>query len=348
MRKFLLLVMFSLASCESDVSSVFEDISKISEAKSSEKSIEKIEFVGYNSQGTVNDSSNTISYIIDCADLYLAEQTAIIKYTGFAIKKDGVVQQNGVTVNDFTNAYTNPVTYTVIAEDGSERDYKVYINATNNETFGNKEDLVITEWADAGSNIDYIEIKNFSQYGVKLPIDLQINYGRTSRTSGSGDSPQTSAALAGYSIDNSTWNDMPTTDEDAIRIAPGEFIFLVDEDMNEGVNLESFRIQWGLAAPVKIFRVSGETALIGTRDRLSYAPAWLSTGTDTWSKTPNADTDSSNEELTSSEYFGSIGTSTYSSLNTSVYVHGTNSTEELSVWVNGSSSTSSPGADYTE
>ncbi|MFW6365207.1 MAG: hypothetical protein ACOC2H_01895 [Spirochaetota bacterium] len=334
-----------LASCEADTYSEFDEIVDAIAKQSSDKEIQSVTFRGFTSTANISDSSDTITVLIDGTTELLTSQVAVFTYTGFAIKKDGVLQENGVTVNDFSGNATDPAVYTVVAEDGTERDYMMYVRASGYEEQGKVTDLVITEWADAGSDLDYIEITNAGDHAVYMR-GLTVHYGRDT----DGASPQSAESLAEYSEDNSTWQSIPA---DGIRIAPSEHFLIVDADLNEGNKLEDFRYEWGAAVepPFKIFRVESETALIGTRDRLSDGPAWLSYDGTVWGRTPPADIDMDDKPVEDGEHFGgAVGKSTYSCLNMTAYVHGTSSAEDFSVWSNGSKTThSTPGADfYTE
>ena len=70
-----------------------------------------------------NNVSVTLPYIPDVTSLVAAFAT-----TGVEVKIGSIVQVNGVTPNDFTN----PVTYIVIADDGTTQDYTVNVAVTPN------------------------------------------------------------------------------------------------------------------------------------------------------------------------------------------------------------------------
>lgn len=347
---FLLLSVLLLSACETELASGYDDLVSDMSGESSEKAISDVSFKYYQATVNISDDSNTIIVLINTIDEMLTSQVAQFTYTGMALKKDGVLQENGVTVNDFSANNTTPAVYTVVAEDGSEREYQLYVRATGYEKTGEVTDLVITEWADAATDLDYIEIKNFSEFAVYIPQNFTICLGQTSDKI----SPESSLTLADYSIDDSSWISIPA---DGVRIGPGEFILLVDEDLNQGVNLETFRLEWGsgVEAPFKLFRLTGNGAdsLIGTRDKLAESPAWLSSGSTVWCKTPPADCYKEGTAWKPLEEAGlfavEVGKSTYSCIATGVYVHGSSDTEDFQVWSNGTKTThSTPGSDYYE
>lgn len=100
--------------------------------------------------GTIEDSviSLVIPQTVDVRNL-----VATFDYNGKSVKVDGVLQKSGETVNDFTQ----PLTYLVTAEDGSEKIYRInieilpelkpgvphlYINTENGAPVDSKENYV--------------------------------------------------------------------------------------------------------------------------------------------------------------------------------------------------------------
>jgi len=175
--------------------------------------------------------------------------------------------------------------------------------------------MLFTEWADAGSGVDFIELRNFGSSHFNLTSDFAILYNGNTVTVtsyGTGDDPAGYAAIGG-----------------GVAIAPDEIIIVVDSDVTLA-NIEQIRA-WGLPAGTKVF-VSTESTLLGTGDRLDETQASMTNqdGNAAWGITPFPFTG---------------GTSTYSIfLNT--YSHGTDSTTNNSFWTNGSSSdagTRTPG-----
>lgn len=341
----LLALMLTGNGCDVDIDGTVRSETKTDTPASSAKEITSVSFHGFQSHTEISQKDNTIDVHIDASGEYLVRLTAAFVYTGCALKKDGVLQENGVTKNNFAGCAVDPAVYTVIAEDGSRRNYEMYVEASGTEQLGDMQDLIICGWADAGTDKDYIEIKNHGENAVFLTHELTINFGRDR----DGASPQSSLMLGGYSVDAENWLRIPG---DGVRIAPGEHILVGDADLNEEKKLEDFRYEWGDAvqAPFKIFRVFDETTLIGTRDRLSDAPAWLSNGERTWSKTPPADIDNNGDARDETGFFGGdVGTSTCSCLIDSIYAHGSSDTQNPELWSNGSKTTHAlPGDDYTE
>ena len=167
--------------------------------------------------------------------------------------------------------------------------------------------LLINEWADAGANVDYIEIKNSGASAVTVDTNLRVVFG-----TGAG----TSATLTAYLPDGV--NDPGTGSlslSSGVSIAPGELFLIVDSDVAVG-DITTLRGFNGFTG--KIF-LSTESTLIGTGDRLSDNQAYLSNGLVNWSQTPSPFT---------------VGTSTYSALKAS-FVVGTDSTLTNGNWCNG-------------
>ncbi|MEQ9364402.1 MAG: lamin tail domain-containing protein, partial [Leptospirales bacterium] len=120
--------------------------------------------------------------------------------------------------------------------------------------------LLINEWADAGTNVDYIEIKNFGAAAVPVDSNLRVNFGGGTSASvtaylnnGEGD-PANQIAIGG-----------------GVSIAPGEIILVVDSDVAIA-DITTIRGYNGFTG--KIF-LSDETTLIGGSDRLDDAQAAL-------------------------------------------------------------------------
>jgi len=94
----------------------------VNRAPSNEKS-----FLSYSLNGTagvIDDSAGTISVGLPPRTA-LASLVASFSSNGKSIQIGGMEQKSGVTVNDFTN----PQTYTIIAEDGSQKQYTVTARA---------------------------------------------------------------------------------------------------------------------------------------------------------------------------------------------------------------------------
>ncbi len=167
--------------------------------------------------------------------------------------------------------------------------------------------LLINEWADAGTNVDYIEIKNFGAAAVPVDSNLRINYDGVGvqltayLNDGEGD-PANQLAIGG-----------------GVNIAPGEIFLVVDADVAIA-NITTIRGYNGFTG--KIF-LSTETTLIGGSDRLDDQQVSLSNGAQTWSQTPFPFT---------------AGTSTYSALRAG-FVFGVDVTTNNANWCNGGAGT---------
>src|SRR3989304_4624215 len=84
------------------------------------KAITEFSFTSPAATGTIDEGAKTISVTVP----YGTEVTAIVATfttTGSSVKVDGVVQESGVTLNNFTN----PVAYVVTAADSSTATYTV-------------------------------------------------------------------------------------------------------------------------------------------------------------------------------------------------------------------------------
>jgi len=110
----------------------------------------------------------------------------------------------------------------------------------------------------------------------------------------------------------------------SLSLAPGEVILVVESDVTIA-NIQSIK-GYGVPADVKFF-ISSESTLIGTGDRLSDNPAKLKSGSQEWSLTA---------------WPWTAGTSTYSKL-ANTFVFGTDSTQDATKWINGTSTIRSPG-----
>lgn len=215
------------------------------------------------------------------------------------------------------------------------------VQPANNETYGDtaswytsvwyeitstidRTGLTITEWADAGTNVDYIEITNFS--GTSISID-DSNFAIVFDGN--------DVKLNKYYTNNGTTEIETDFTGGSVTIAAGEIFIIVDSDVVTNSSLStirSFIIDDGHGGNtstgnnVKVF-LSNETTLIGSTDRLDDQQVYLKYDTDTWSYTP---------------YPFTSGTSTYSWLR-NTFIWGTNSTDDNAYWANGSSGSRTPG-----
>lgn len=178
--------------------------------------------------------------------------------------------------------------------------------------------IFINEWADAGTNLDYIELKNYSLEDKPLKADsLYVVFGENEQTYCS------LTQICRFDETNGVDICEPFTKE--LVIASHEIVLIVDQDTSTDnlATIRGFNNFFG-----KIF-LSSETTLIGSGDRLSDSHARLCSANcaQSWSKTPDP------------LLFGElIGTSTYSSLKADFNPDIDNSTDTNS-WNNGSSDT---------
>jgi photosystem II stability/assembly factor-like uncharacterized protein len=93
----------------------------VSLAKNSAKAITSYLFTNPTASGVVN--GNTISLQVPAGTDVKKLLASFTASPGAIVKVAGVVQQSGLTFNDFTN----PVTYTVVAEDGTSVEYQVVV-----------------------------------------------------------------------------------------------------------------------------------------------------------------------------------------------------------------------------
>jgi len=92
------------------------------EAASSAKAITAFSFTNPAATGTINESAKTISVIVP----YGTDVTALVATfttTGVSVKVNGLAQQSGVNINNFTS----PLPYVVWAEDNSIATYVVTV-----------------------------------------------------------------------------------------------------------------------------------------------------------------------------------------------------------------------------
>lgn len=99
----------------------------VNHALNSAKAITSFRIVELGLDGNINESNKTISLTVPFGT-EVTELTAFFTITGKSVNVDENVQANGITVNNFSN----PVTYTVIAEDGTEQNYIVTITVLLN------------------------------------------------------------------------------------------------------------------------------------------------------------------------------------------------------------------------
>jgi len=86
------------------------------------KAITAFSFLSPPTSGVINEGAKTIILTVPYGTVVTA-LVASFTATGISVKAVGAEQTSGTTANDFTNA----VSYTVTAEDGSTADYAVYV-----------------------------------------------------------------------------------------------------------------------------------------------------------------------------------------------------------------------------
>ena len=168
--------------------------------------------------------------------------------------------------------------------------------------------LLINEWADAGTGVDYIEIRNFGNSDVLVDSNFSIIFGSN-----------TTAALTHYLANGINDPSLKIAIGGGVNITSGEYFLAVDSDVSNA-NITTIRNYNSFNG--KIF-LSTESTLIGSNDRLNENSAKLKSGSTEWSQTPNPFT---------------AGTSTYSTLKLN-FILGTDMTTDNSKWCNGTAAT---------
>jgi hypothetical protein len=265
------------------------------------KDILSFSFNGQFGPSKIDKTNHTVT--VNCFDE--VDRTAIapsISLTSFA----SISPASGAA-RDFTN----PVTYTVTDKNGSEQIWTVTISK------GSPLSLLINEWADAGSNVDYIELKNYGASSISITdSNLMVKFGASPTTitlptylnNGEGDPASANSTSGGVSI------------------APGEIFLIVDNDVSIA-NITTIRGYNSFTG--KIF-LSTESTLIGSNDRLDDNYAYLEDDLgNIWSETPDP-----------GEFGINIGTSTYSYLkDPSTWGY------ELNAWANSTATVRSAGTE---
>lgn len=174
--------------------------------------------------------------------------------------------------------------------------------------------LTINEWADAGTNVDYIELDNKGSSAVTLTANLEVVYNSTTVT-------VSQYMLASNNNPATDWVDLPYT------VPAGEKVILVDSDI-EQADINTIR-GWDGGTACVLIRTNQGT-LIGSGDRLDDTQAYLQEGGWRWSRTPEL------PNSLSSTYSGLLNT----------FVFGTDATTDETKWYTGiaSSARRTPGA----
>ncbi len=206
----------------------------------------------------------------------------------------------GATSHQITGLAASTTYYFVVrARDaaGNRDTNTTQVNATTSAGGGALTSLMINEWGDAGTGLDYIEIKNYGSNSVTISdTNFKVVFGATFGTE---------VILNQVCNDSVVLNCAATTS--GISIAANEIFLIVESDVTDG-NLSAIRGYNSFSG--KIF-VSSESTLIGTGDRLSENPAKLCDNacSSSWSLTPVAD-----GTTNTGTFGGEVGTSTYSHL----------------------------------
>ncbi len=162
--------------------------SPVEEIKKSEKELLSFYLDKNNNQ---NYLSQTIIGLIDgneikitlSADVDASALVATFTHSGEKVFIGSIQQETGVTVNDFTKT----VIYTVVAEDGSKKDYTLNINRLPSQLVKIPHIYIDTE-----GRVDIVEKKTYVQ--AEIYIDGGINF---------EDLPRVPASIRGRG--NSTW-----------------------------------------------------------------------------------------------------------------------------------------------
>jgi hypothetical protein len=93
--------------------------------RSNAKALNSFQFLQISPPVTATISGAAITAILP-SSVSVKNLVATLDTTANSIYANGVLQQNGITANDFTN----PVSYSLVAEDGSKSDYTVTVNNT--------------------------------------------------------------------------------------------------------------------------------------------------------------------------------------------------------------------------
>lgn len=180
--------------------------------------------------------------------------------------------------------------------------------------------ILITEWGDAGTDVDYIELRNYGAAAVTLDTNFRIVYGASKTATfatylAAGESNPANAQAIGSGI----------------SIAPGEYLLVIESDA-DSTDIGTIR---GYNAFGGRILISNQTTLIGGSDRLNTNRAVLTNGFAQWSRTPIA-----------ADFAAMVGTSTYSLLRDS-FLFGTSNTEATASWCNGTSAVRTAGVANT-
>ncbi|MDX1960841.1 MAG: lamin tail domain-containing protein [Leptospiraceae bacterium] len=134
--------------------------------------------------------------------------------------------------------------------------------------------VLITEWSDGATNMDYIELKNFGTSSVILDESIIIEYGVTFSQS---------EPLFQYAGDGS--NTLGTIPSGGVSIASSESVIVCESD----AVLANLRAANGFTG--KIFALNRTSLMTtGSSQLLRQNPARLKSGATTWSLTPNLST----------------------------------------------------------
>ena len=98
--------------------------------KSSAKAITAFKITSpIDATGVITEETHTIAITVPY-NTPVNNLVATFTTTGASVKIGSIVQESGITKNDFTNSTTNPVLYTVTAANASTQDYSVTVTVS--------------------------------------------------------------------------------------------------------------------------------------------------------------------------------------------------------------------------
>lgn len=149
--------------------------------------------------GVINENAKTISLLVPAGTDVTFLAAAFMLSNGASANIGGIAQVSAVTPNDFTNT----ITYTVSASDGTTADYAVTVTVDNGNGVGGTVLLTITKDAEPEQNIsstgaDIVFEVNAAGSAV-VYYGLDSNYGSTTAAAVLSPNAQTIISLAGLS-----------------------------------------------------------------------------------------------------------------------------------------------------
>lgn len=325
----LILISLAVASCEAASDSKDNGVTQ---EVASELAITGISFAGYENVtgiSNIDNNAHRIDVAIGDSDVDTSSLQTLITHNGFSLLVDGNAYESRSTYD-----FSSTVIMTVLGEDGNGREWSVAVSVCSDPVTGETvdgdaasldyhdsalESLIITEVGDAGTNLDYVEIRNFGPSSVKLTANLTFTYAYN-------------LSLVDYqefgAVDGAESNFVPIGP--GVTIEPGEVFLIVEKDADITVDSDDADTHTlnskfpELPATTRIFRCD-RTNIFSSTTRLDDVQAGLSDdgGVTVWSQTP-APVEWSKAGL---------GTSTYSHL-LEGFVPDSASTEDTIYWEN--------------